>query len=115
MPIILDAPCLAKPSVASSPGFSFGRPGDNISSTFLNRPGGTPSNNTGVNFGLVNGSLDVIATGTRTADTYTITIFQHDGNFAAPTTIAVVSVTALTKAVLVKDVDYILSCVSHAE
>ena len=107
MPIILDAPCeLVGTSIAASPGFSFGRPGNLIPNTFLNRPGGTPSNNTGVNFGLSNGSLDVIATGTRTADTYTLTIYQHDGNFASPTVIATISVTAATKAVLVKDVDF---------
>jgi hypothetical protein len=107
MPVILPAPCeLVGNSLSASPGFSYGRAGNVATNTFLNRPGGTPSNNTGVNFGLLNGSLDVIATGTRTSDTYELTIYQHDGNFASPTTIAVVTVTALTKAVLVKDIDF---------
>jgi len=107
MPSILPAPCeLVGEALPASPGYSYGRPGNVATNTFLNRPGGTPSNNTGVNFGLLNGSLDVIATGTRTADTYELTIYQHDGNFTSPTTIAVVSITALTKAVLVKDTDF---------
>jgi hypothetical protein len=108
MTIILEAPCdLVGTSVSASPGFSFGRAGTLITNTYLNRPGGTPSNNTGVNFGLTDGSLDIIATGTVSADTYTLTITQHDGNNASPTVIAVVSVTALTKAILLKDVDYV--------
>jgi hypothetical protein len=74
--------------------------------TFLNRPGGTPSNSTGVNFGLLNGSLDVIAVGTNSVDTYELTLYQHDGNFENPTTIAVVNIVALKKAVLVKDTDF---------
>lgn len=107
MVLVIDSPFQKIASdVSASPAFSFGRAGDLSTNTFLNRPGGTPSNNTGVNFGLLNGSLDVIATGTRTADTYTLTIYQHDGNFASPTTIAVVSVTALTKEVFQKDVDF---------
>lgn len=107
MPKILPAPCeLVGNNLASSPGYSFGRPGNVATNTFLNRPGGTPSNNTGVNFGLLNGSLDVIATGTRTADTYTLTVYQHEGNFANPVTIAIVAVVAQTRAVLIKDTDY---------
>jgi hypothetical protein len=106
--IILEAPCeLVGTSIAASPGYSFGRAGVLIANTYLNRPGGTPSNNTGVNFGLTSGSLDIVATGTKSADTYTLTISQHDGNNASPTVIAVVSVTALTKAILLKDVDFV--------
>ena len=106
MPKILDAPCLDSSNIASSPGFSFGRPGPMTAGTFLNRPGGTPSNSTGVNFGLLNGSLDVIAVGTNSVDTYELTLYQHDGNFENPTTIAVVNIVALKKAVLVKDTDF---------
>ena len=108
MTIILEAPCeLVGTSIAASPGYSFGRPGILTANTYLNRPGGTPSNNTGVNFGLVGGSLDIIATGTKDADTYTLTVTQHDGNNASPTVIAVVTVTAATKAILEKGVDFV--------
>lgn len=95
-----------KVGLSASPGFSYGRAGSIAANTFLNRPGGTPSNQTGVNFGLENGSLDVVATGSAGSDTYSLTVFQHDGAYSNPTTIAVISVTASSKEVLTKDIDF---------
>lgn len=107
MPKILPAPCeLVADKLPASPGYSYGRPNNITTATFLFRPGGVPSNVTGVTFGLDNGSLDVIATGTGTVDTYTLNVYQHDGAFTAPTLIATASVTAQIEKVLVKDIDY---------
>lgn len=98
-----------KIQTAASPGFSFGRQGNISNGTFLNRPGGVPSNRTGVNFGLSNGSLDVIAVGTENLDTYTIKVWQHDGNFINPVEITTVSITSSRKEVLELGVDYTLT------
>ena len=93
-------------ATSASPGFSFGR-GSNVNAgTWLYRPGQVPSNKTGVNFSYTNGSLDVISVGTDDTDTYTLEVYQHEGNLVNPVLIATVSVTAQTRAIFVKDVDY---------
>lgn len=93
-------------NTSASPGFSFGRQGNNSAGTFLNRPGGTPSNRTGVNFGLSDGSLDLIAVGTQNLDTYTVRVWQHEGNFINPVLIAEVNIVASRREIFEKDVDY---------
>jgi len=90
-------------AVSASPGFSFGREGNVTVNTWLNRPGGVSSNNSGINFGLLNGSLDVISVGTQNPNTYDVTVYQHDGNGLNLVTIATVSITASRKEVFVKD------------
>ena len=91
---------------SASPGFSFGRSGNVSSNSWLLRPGGVPSNRTGVTFGLYNGILDEISVGTENLETYTIEIIQHDGNEINSVSIASVSIVNLRKAVFSVGVDY---------
>jgi len=93
-------------ATSASPGFSFGRANNVNAGTFLLRPGGPPSNQTGVTFGLYNGSLDVITVGTENLNTYSLNVWQHDGNFINPVLITSVNLVTTRAQTLVKGIDY---------
>jgi len=83
-------------ATSASPGYSFGDSG-NISNAFLLRPGGAPSNKTGINLGLSSAVLSKITCGSQNIDTYDIEIYQHDGGGINMTLITVVSIVSLRK------------------
>jgi len=83
-------------AVSASPGYSFGGTG-NINNSFLLRPGGAPSNKTGINLGLANAVLRKITSGSEVAATFDIEIYQHDGGGENITLITTVSVVASKK------------------
>ena len=88
-----------KVGISASPGYSFGKSGNVSSGTWLLRTGGVPSNKSGVNVALYNGELIQISTGSEEADTYTLQVWQHDGDEINPVLVATVSITASRKMV----------------
>jgi len=65
---------------SASPGFSFGRSGNLSAGTWLNRPGNVPSNRAGVTIPINNPIVSEVSCSNRNIDTYTLNIFEHDGN-----------------------------------
>jgi len=90
----------SKVGISASPGFSFGGSGNIVSGTWLLRPGQVPSNKAGVNVGLYNAELVQISTGTENEDTYSLEVYQHDGDEINLTLITTVNVTASRKEVI---------------
>jgi hypothetical protein len=80
----------------ASPGFSFGRAGLVTAGAWLRRPGGTPSNRTGVYVSINNPILTEINVSNTVIDTYTVGIYEHDGNLVNSTQLATATVTAAT-------------------
>lgn len=78
---------------SASPGYSFGRAGNNNPGTYLNRPGGVPSNTTGITVGFSNPILRKVVVATENLDTYTLNIYEHEGNSINLTLLTTVSVT----------------------
>jgi hypothetical protein len=94
-------------AVSASPGFSFGRNGNLPTNTWLLRPGGVPSNKTGINVGITGPYLKKITCATENQDTYNITIYQHDGDEVNLTSITTKTITSSRKEVF--DVDISLT------
>lgn len=97
---------LNRVTTVGSPGLSFGRSGQNGPGTFLLRVGSVPSNISGYTFSLNDGSLDVVNTSNRNLETYSLTIWQHDGDFINPLLIAVVNLVSTRGETLLKGVDF---------
>lgn len=65
---------------SASPGFSFGRNGNVSAGTWLRRPGNVPSNRAGVTIPINNPIIVEVSCSNRNVDTYTIEIYEHEGN-----------------------------------
>ena len=81
-------------NTSASPAFSFGRSGNVSNNTWLLRPGGVPSNKTGIPVGISNGTIRQIDIGSEDIDTYNISIYEHEGdqvNLTLLTTVNVIS------------------------
>lgn len=78
---------------SASPGFSFGRSSAN-DGTWLRRVGEIPSNRTGVTMGIQNPVVSQIFVSNRNVETYTVGIYEHEGNSINLTLLGTVSVTA---------------------
>lgn len=83
-------------AISASPGYSFGDTG-NVSNSFLLRPGGPPSNKTGINLGLANAVLKKVTCGSEDPNTYDIEIYQHDGGGINMTLIKTLNVVSTRK------------------
>lgn len=83
-------------AVSASPGYSYGDTGK-INNAWLLRPGGPPSNKTGINLGLAFPILNKITCGSEAASTYDIEIHQHDGGGLNMTLITTVTVPNVAK------------------
>jgi len=77
---------------SASPGYSFGRAGNLPSGTWLNRPGGVPSNKSGITLFINNPEIIKIACSTEKLNTYDLTIYEHDGDELNLTTLGIISV-----------------------
>lgn len=78
-------------AVTASPGFSWGSSGNTTSNTWLLNDT-VPSNKTGRNFPLYNGSLMSISVSNENSNTFTIQLYEHDGTtFTLLTSVALVS------------------------
>ena len=77
---------------SASPGFSFGR-GSAGAGTWLNRVGEIPSNRAGVTIGINNPLITNVYTSTEDLQTYTLGVYQHDGNSINLSLLGTVSVT----------------------
>jgi hypothetical protein len=64
---------------AASPGFSFGRTSAN-NGTWLRRVGQIPSNRTGVTIGIQNPIVTKVFVSNENVETYTVGIYEHDGD-----------------------------------
>lgn len=64
---------------SASPGFSWGRSGNNNSGTWLNNEG-VASNRTGRFVFINNPELSFIFVSSRNQSTYTISVYEHEGN-----------------------------------
>ncbi len=81
---------------SASPGFSFGRNGSLSQNTWLRRPGNVPSNRAGVTIGIANPVIVSVACANRSVETYTVEIYEHEGNQVNLTLLGSVTVTAAT-------------------
>lgn len=86
-------------TVSASPGFSFGRTGNLSSGTWLLRPGSVPSNKSGINVGIGTPLLLKVTVASENEDTYSVGIYQHDGNEINLNLVTTVSITAVRKQV----------------
>jgi hypothetical protein len=85
---------LVEIGASASPGVGFGRSGNNTSGTWLLVDGGVPSNRSGRIIFLSNPILKAIYVNTRNLATYTISVFEHDGdeiNLSLIDTLSIVS------------------------
>jgi len=78
---------------SASPGFSFGR-GNANNGTWLRRVGNIPSNRTGVTIGIQNPVVTQIFVSNRNIETYTVGIYEHEGNSINLTLLGTVNVVA---------------------
>ena len=65
---------------SASPGFSFGRGGNASNGTWLLRPGGVPSNKTGIPVAILNARIALIIVGCEDLASFDVTIYEHDGD-----------------------------------
>ncbi len=79
---------------SASPGFSFGRSGNVSAGTWLRRPGNVPSNRAGVAIPINNPIISEISCSNRNIDSYTLDIYEHDGNSVNLNLLGSVSVTS---------------------
>jgi hypothetical protein len=78
---------------SASPGFSFGRSSAN-NGTWLNRVDRIPSNRTGVTIGIQNPVVTQVFVSNENVETYTIGIYEHDGDSINLVQLGTVSVTS---------------------
>lgn len=78
---------------SASAGVIFGKPANSSATAWLQNEG-TPSNKTGVPLDINNPELVQISTGSENLDTYTITIYEHEGDSINLTTLDTISVVA---------------------
>ena len=78
---------------SASPGFSWGRSGNNSSGTWLNNEG-VSSNRAGRFVFINNPELAFIFVSSRNVSTYTISIFEHEGNSVNLTLLDTISITS---------------------
>lgn len=85
---------LLETGVSASPGFSFGREGSSRNGTWLRRVGNIESNRTGVPIPVNSPTITMISCGTENIATYSVSIYQHDGNSINLTLLTTVNVVA---------------------
>lgn len=78
---------------SASPGMSFGRNGGLLASTWLQNEG-VPSNSAGRYVAIANPRVAQVAASSDTVSTYTITIYEHDGNSVNLNPLGTMTVTA---------------------
>lgn len=79
-------------SQSASPGFSFGRSGNIPSGTWLLRPGSVPSNKTGIPLAINSPVITLIAVGNELISTFTVQVYEHEGDEVNLTLLGSVSV-----------------------
>ena len=79
---------------SASPGFSFGRIGVVSAGSWLRRAGNVPSNRAGVDIPITNPIIRSISCSNRNIDTYTLEVWEHDGNLVGATLLTTVTVVA---------------------
>ena len=77
---------------SASPGFSFGRSGNVTGNTWLRRPGNVPSNRAGVTIPIDNPTIAEVSCSNRNIDSYTLEIWEHEGDLTNDNLLGTVSV-----------------------
>jgi hypothetical protein len=79
---------------SASPGFSLGRSSTTGAGTWLLRVGSIPSNVTGIPMGISNPILTNIQIGNEDISTFSVEIYEHEGNSVNLTLLTTVTVTS---------------------
>lgn len=79
---------------SASPGFSFGRAGGLLASTWLQVDGNVPSNSAGRYIPINNPIVSKVFCSSDTVSTFTLTFYTHEGNSVNLTSIGTLTVTA---------------------
>ena len=79
-------------AVSASPGFSLGQSGNVNTNSWLNRVGNIPSNITGLPVRLYNAKVVGLSVGCENADTFDVSVYEHEGDEINLTLIGTVSV-----------------------
>lgn len=79
---------------SASPGFSFGRSGGLLASTWLQVDGGVPSNSAGRFIPINNPVVSLFFCSSDTSSTFTLTLYSHDGNAVNLTALGTLTITA---------------------
>ena len=91
----IDELCAAT-AISASPGYAFGRTGNNGTNDWLNMYGGDiRSHRTGIPFGLNDGEIVEVWVGNEDVSTFDISIYEHQGDsigLALLTTVSLVAV-----------------------
>jgi hypothetical protein len=77
-----------------SPGYIFGRAAFNSAGDWLRSPGGVASNKSAVPVNVVDPVIVRVSSGTEDLNTYTIEVYEHDGDSINLTLLTSLSVTA---------------------
>ena len=85
---------ITESGASASPGFSFGRSGNVSGNTWLRRPGNVPSNRAGVTIPVANPVVSEVACSNRNIDTYTLEIWEHEGNLTNDNLLGTITVTS---------------------
>lgn len=79
---------------SASPGFSFGRSGNVSANTWLRRPGNVPSNRAGVTIPITSPIISEVSCSNRNIDSYTLEVWEHEGNLTNSNLLGTVSITS---------------------
>jgi hypothetical protein len=79
---------------SASPGFSWGRSGGLLSSTWLQVDGGVPSNSAGRYVPIASPVVALFFCSSDTVSTFTLTVYEHDGNAINLNAIGTLTITA---------------------
>jgi hypothetical protein len=83
---------LLESGVSASPGFNFGRSGNNSANTWMQVVGGVPSNRAGITVALNSPEIKQVFVANEDISTFDITIYEHEGNEVNLTTLTTVSI-----------------------
>lgn len=78
--------------VSASPGFNFGRSGNNSSGTWLQVTGSVPSNRAGITVALTNPEITQVYIANENISTFDVGIYEHEGDEVNLTLLGTVSV-----------------------
>lgn len=79
---------------SASPGFSWGRSGGLLASTWLQVDGGVPSNSAGRYVAINNPVVALFFCSSDTVSTFTLTMYSHDGDSTNLTVLGTLTITA---------------------
>jgi len=73
---------------------SFGKSGNAVANSFLDRAGSVPSNISGIPIMVGTGTVKSVACGQEDIDTYSVEYYEHEGDFVNPILLGTLTVTS---------------------